>query len=189
MAPALSTDQLQQIINNTMLVILVRPDLQEDWHNNLVDLLDQARSQALEDEAIFVAAVLTLIYSPDDTLPTGTVYDRAWQTLLSALHSGVSQGTEDADPEMTLERLLKSVAEAVVTVQLRAPSQVEALLAELQEVHRAASEAQVEELIRWLDDVIALVNGAPLESLGAGHSGVYGRYWGAIVDALQGGAA
>lgn len=186
MAPALTTDQIKQIINNTMLVMLVRPDLKPEWHTNLEGLIQQAQDAAMDDEALFAAAVLALIYSPGDTLPTGTAYDTAWQALLVSLQSGVAQ-TDDAESEasMTLDRLLKSVAEAVITVQRNAPSQKTALLNELDEVRQAGETAGVSELIRWLDDVTALVNGAPITTLGQGHQGVFRDFWDMIVRGLE----
>ncbi|MBN2304326.1 MAG: hypothetical protein JXQ72_07620 [Anaerolineae bacterium] len=181
MAPALTAEQIKQIINNTMLVMLVQPDLKPEWHENLHGLIRQAQESALEDEAIFAAAVLSLLYAPKDRLPTGTIYDQAWQSLLYTLQTGVQQDRDDQpDGSMTLDQLLSSVTEAVIMVKRNAPDQRDQLLGELAEIHRASTESGVPELVRWLEDVIALVNDAPITSLGQNHTGPFRAYWDTI---------
>lgn len=184
MAHALSQDQISNIVNNTVVVLLARPDLFEDWSANLQGLLKQTREKALEDEMLFVAAVLTLLHSPDDTLPTGTVYDYAWDTLLISLSTGIAQPL-DQDSGETLDRLLRSVAEAVVTVITQVPNQKDTVQREIGEIRQAARDAEAAELETWLEDLLALLDGAPAVEMGKRHQGVYAAYWDAIIAALK----
>lgn len=182
---ALSPDQINNIVNNTMVVLLARPDLLPDWHENLLDLLRQTREHALEEEMLFVAAVVTLLNSPDDTLPTGTSYDYAWQSLLSGLATGVVQPMAQNDDE-ALEQLLQSVAEAVVVVMTTAPDHRDAIRGEIEEIRESSRHAGLPGLTAWLDDLLALLTGTPLSALTREHSDRYGAYWDAIVSRLNG---
>jgi hypothetical protein len=187
MAAALTSEQVNQVVNNTTLVLLVRPDLMAEWRANLMDLLEQTRQAALDEESIFVSAVLTLLYSPGDTLPTGTTYDHAWQLILIGLQQGEIQpaGARRGDDFMTIERLLRSVAEALVAVLTEIPDQKDAVAAELAQMHSAALEADVPELCTWIDDAMALLRGTPAADLGAQHEGIYGVFWQAVVQNLH----
>lgn len=183
MPNALTTDQVNHIINNTMVVLLARPDLLPDWRANLQDLLQQAREQGLEDEMLFVAAVLTLLDAPDDTLPTGTAYDYAWESLLVSLSTGVAQPLDDEHDE-TLDRLLRSVAEAVVAVMTHASDHKETIANEIKQIHSTALDANAPELAAWLGDLMALLDGTPLDALGNGHQGIFAAYWDGIARSL-----
>ena len=185
MTSALTTEQVNQVIHNTMLVLLVRPDLSGEWQENLLNLLDQARESALEDEAIFVASVLTLLYSPDDELPTGTKYDHAWQSILTGLRTGVAEPVSEDRETITLDRLLRSVTEAVLTVIQRAPDQADTIRTELAEMRRAAIESNVIDLVNWLDDVTSVIDGTPPHAIERIHEGIYGAYWKAIQEQLE----
>lgn len=184
MTHALTMDQVGQIVNNTMLVLLARPDLLPDWRANLLDLMQQARAQEMEDEMLFVAAVLTLLHSPDDKLPTGTVYDYAWESLLISLATGVAQPL-DREEGVSLERLLRSVAEAVVAVVTHAPTQKDTIMGEIKQMRAAAVDAAVPELVAWVDDALALLQGKAIDELGQTHHGIYATYWDAIIQAIQ----
>ncbi|MBN1565272.1 MAG: hypothetical protein JXA10_15615 [Anaerolineae bacterium] len=186
MTAVLTTDQVNQVVNNTTLVLLVRPDLIPEWRSNLVDLLNQTRQAALDEEAIFVSAVLSLLHSPTDTLPTGTPYDHAWQTILVGLQRGEIQpaAATPGEETMTIERLLQSIAEALVAVMTEVPQQKDAVASELIEMRAAALEADVPELRAWLDDGLALLAGAALADLGAQHEGIYATYWQTVVKNL-----
>lgn len=188
MANALTTDQVNHIVNNTMVVLLARPDLLPDWRANLQDLLQQARSQQLEDEMLFVAAVLTLLDKPDDTLPTGTVYDNAWESLLISLSTGVAQPVGD-DQDEAMDQLLKSVAEAVVAVLTQVPDHRAAVKLELEQMHATAEEAAATELAAWISDLLALLDGTPPDELGRAREDIYAAYWDAIVRSLDAGGS
>lgn len=183
MANALTSNQLEQIISNTVAVLLARPDLLPDWHANLFALLKQTQESHLEDEELFVAAVLALIHSPEDTLPTGTAYDNAWQAILTSLQTGVIQSAEE-DETATIKRLLQSVAEAVVAVQTRLPEQKDSVIEQVHDLQDAAVKAEVDELVRWLDDILKVLDGQPPEMFGNGHTDVYAAYWEALVESL-----
>ncbi len=187
MARVLTSDQVEQVINNTMVVMLVRPDLMSDWSDNLSDLLTQAREARLDEESIFVAAVLTLLYSPEDNLPTGTTYDPAWQSLLSGLRTGVRQPAATQGERMTLDRLLNSISEAVIAVLTRAPDQKPIIAIELNEMREAAVKGQMDEMVAWIDNALEVLNGAPPQALASRHQGVYAAYWDAIVRSTQDG--
>jgi hypothetical protein len=182
MAYGLTSDQVHRVVNNTLLVLLSRPDLMSEWHTNLLNLLTQTRSADLEDEAIFVAAVVTLLASPDDTLPTGTVYDTAWQSLVSGLRTGVAQPAATEGDSMSLDRLLGSIAEAVIAVMLQMPEQRDFIAHELRQMRAASTQGGMEEFQAWLDDTLALMAGTPPSALGRRHQGVYGAYWDAILE-------
>ena len=184
MTLALTSEQINQVVSNTTLVLLVRPDLLPEWRESLVALLQQARSSDLHEEAIFVSAVLSLLYSPGDTLPTGTVYDYAWQSILTGLQTGVPQPTASQGDQMTLDRLLNSVSEAVIAVMTQVPDQKDAVATELRDMRIAAVDAQIADLIRWIDDVLALLAGTLTAEGGADHQGVYGAYWRLIVRSI-----
>lgn len=184
MVQALTSEQVNQMVQNTMLVLLVRPDLTEEWHTNLANLLTQAKEANLDDEMMFVAALLTLLHSPDDDLPTGTVYDSAWRAIRMGLQTGIPQAAEADSEAMSLERLLKSVVEAVVAVLTRSQENHDVVLAELRSIRQAAEDAEVGDLCRWLDDILALLNGVPVQQLGGGAEGVYAEYWQALVAKL-----
>lgn len=188
MAHALTPDQINNIVNNTMVVMLARPELLPEWRENLQDLLQQTREQNLEDEMLFVAAVLALLHSPEDTLPTGTVYDYAWDTLMNNLMTGMSQPA-DQNNAGSLDRLLQSLAEAVVTVLTRMPDHRDAVKEEVIEIYVAAQDAGLTELIAWVDDVLLVLDGGAPERLGGDHSGIYAAYWDAIVRELGSGTA
>lgn len=186
MAQALTSDQVNQVINNTVLVILARPDLRSEWSSNLLTLLKQTREAALDEESVFLAAVLTLLDSPEDTLPTGTTYDRAWQSILIGLQTGVVQDSlHEGDQAMSLDRLLNSIVQAVATVIRHATDQKAVIVSELQQMRRAAEEARVPELIDWLDDVLAVLHNTPPKTLSQRHQGIYAIYWTALMNSLQ----
>lgn len=188
MAHALTPDQINNIVNNTMVVMLARPELLPEWRENLQDLLLQTREQNLEDEMLFVAAVLALLHSPEDTLPTGTVYDYAWETLMHSLTTGMSQPA-DQNGAGSLDRLLQSLAEAVVTVKTRLPDHQEVVREEIIEIYQAAQDAGLSELIAWVDDLLLVLEGGSPEMLGKDHAGIYAAYWDAIVRELGTGTA
>jgi len=177
---ALTSEQVHQIVNNTLLVLLARPELQREWRANLLDLLKQAREQALEDEMLFVAAVLSLLEKPNDRLPTGTAYDYAWEALLTGLKTGRLQPLDDEDG-FSLEHLLRSVAEALVAVFTTSPNQRDVVTREVQNMLQAAQDSNVPELETWLADALAVLNGADPIALAQHHEGLYGAYWQAIV--------
>lgn len=186
MTIALTPEQVNQVVSNTTLVLLVRPDLLPEWRDNLMDLLRQARATDMHEAAIFVSAVLALLHSPDDTLPTGTVYDYAWQAILTGLQTGIAQTPASQGETITLDRLLNSVAEAVIAVLTQVPHQKEAVVGEIYEMRAAAVEAQVAELVRWIDDLLALLAGVPAANLPhEKHEGIYGVYWRLIIRNIQ----
>jgi hypothetical protein len=184
MSLVLTSEQVNQVVSNTTLVLLVRPDLLPEWRENLMALLQQARTSDLHEEAIFVSAVLSLLYSPDDTLPTGTVYDFAWQSILTGLQTGVPQPTASQGEQMTLDRLLNSVSEAVIAVMTQVPDQKDAIAGELRDMRIAAVEAQITDLMRWIDDVLGLLAGTVTPEAGEDHQGVYGAYWRLIIRSI-----
>ena len=183
MTQALSSEQVHQIVNNTLLVLLARPELREEWRDNLLDLLNQARQMQLEDETLFVAAVLSLLERPNDRLPTGTVYDYAWEALLTGLKTGRLQPLDD-EGEFSLDRLLRSVAEALVAVHTTAPDQRDTVTKEVQNMLQAAQSSEATELQAWLTDVLAVLNGTNPATLTSNHEGLYAAYWQAIVANL-----
>jgi hypothetical protein len=185
MGRVLTPEQIRQMVNNTVVVLLARPDLLPEWQDNLLDLLQQAREAHLDEEAIFVSAVLALLHSPADTLPTGTVYDYAWQSIVTGLRTGTVQPIPADDETMSLDRLLGSMAEALVAVMTQVPDQRPTVADELREIRTAATQADVRELITWLDDALAVLDGAPVQSLGQGHQGVYAVYWNEVAQKLQ----
>ncbi len=185
MTQVLSNDQVTQIIQTTMIVLLARPELKPDWQINLAALLQQARDEELEDEMLFVAAVLSLLHSPGDTLPTGTVYDSAWRALLSALQTGIVQEVGESESEsFTLENLLESVAQAVVTIMRHEPSRAGQLAEEVRAIRSSSVEAGIEPLVTWLDDVLLLLDGRSPATLNSRHTEMFERYWRFIVDRL-----
>jgi soluble cytochrome b562 len=86
---------------------------------------------------------------------------------------------------MSLDRLLSSMAEALVAVMTQVPDQKPTVADELREIHTAATQAGVRELISWLDDALAVLDGAPVQSLGQTHQGVYAAYWNEVAQKLQ----
>jgi hypothetical protein len=50
MTLALTSDQVNQVVSNTTMVMLVRPDLLPEWRDNLMELLQQARSSSRLEE-------------------------------------------------------------------------------------------------------------------------------------------
>jgi hypothetical protein len=128
--------------------------------------------------------VLSLLYSPSDTLPTGTVYDFAWQSILTGLQTGVPQPTASQSDQMTLDRLLNSVSEAVIAVMTQVPEQKDAVTAELRDMRIAAVDAQITDFTRWIDDVLSLLAGTTDVESGQDHQGVYGAYWRLIIRSI-----
>lgn len=182
MSQVLSSEQVTQVVENTVYVLLGRPDLLVEWHTNLVDLLKQTQAIGLDDEELFLAAVLTLLHSPGDRLPTGTRYDRAWDAIMVGLQTGVAgQSTPEG---VTLDQLLHSVVEAVTAILTRAPDQRDNIEGELAEIQAAAVEADIPELVRWLDDARALMSGTPIHLLGQQHEGDYAAFWQQLVQSL-----
>lgn len=181
MAYALTDEQIQLVIQNTALVILARPDLLPDWHANLTELVQQMRAAALDDEAIFLAAVLALLDHPGDTLPTGTQYDAAWEALLVSLQTGSLRPAREQET-ITLDRLLSSIVQAAVAVQTHAAEQRQAVYEELLQIKAAAIESQVPELVVWLDDVLDVLDGAAASERAAHHTGIYGAYWKSLIE-------
>jgi hypothetical protein len=185
MAYALTSEQVDQIVNNTMLVLMVRPDLMSEWRTNLQNLLQQTQQYEMDDEAIFVAAVLTALHKPADTLPTGTIYDYAWQSIVVGLQTGVARPAASEAESLSLDRLLNSVAEALITVMTEYPEQKDAVVSELREMRTAAADAKIDELIAWIDDGLALLQGTPAAGLGQQHQGVYATYWEAVIQNIE----
>lgn len=184
MTQVLTNDQVTQMVQNTMVVLLARPDLKPEWHINLMNLLRQTRDAQMEDEMFFIAAVLTLLHSPGDTLATGTLYDHAWRTLLTALQTGVVEPANGGTEAVTVERLLQSVTQAVVTVMNDSPQHAAQLADEVREMRASAVVAEIEPLVAWLSDALQLLEGKPLDTIGTGHSGIFGEYWQYIVKRL-----
>ncbi|HML23213.1 MAG TPA: hypothetical protein PKD09_16280 [Aggregatilinea sp.] len=183
MTQALSSEQVTQVVENTVYVLLGRPDLLVEWHTNLVDLLKQTQTMGMEDEELFLGAVLTLLHSPADRLPTGTRYDRAWDAIMVGLQTGVAgQSTSEG---ITLDQLLHSVIEAVTAILTRAPDQRDEIEAELAEIQAAAMEANIPELVSWLDDVRSLMSGTPIHELGHQHEGDYAAFWQQLVQSME----
>lgn len=180
MAYALTTEQVQQVVQNTVLVILARPDLLPDWQTNLSDLIRQMRAAALDDEAIFLAAVLALLDQPADTLPTGTQYDQAWEAIVTGLQTrSLPHAREET---ITLDRLLSSIVQAVTAVQTQAADQRQAVYEELLQIKAAALESQVPELVVWLDDALDVLDGADPAERTHHHTGVYSVYWQSLTE-------
>ncbi|HMM28924.1 MAG TPA: hypothetical protein PKD46_11630 [Aggregatilineaceae bacterium] len=180
MAYALTREQVQQVVQNTVLVMLARSDLLPDWRANLGDLIQQMRAAALDDEAIFLAAVLALLDRPTDTLPTGTQYDQAWQAIVTGLQTGSLPSAREET--VTLDRLLGSVVQAISAVQSHAPDQRQAVYDELLHIKTAALEAEVPELVVWIDDALDVLDGAAPTERAHHHAGVYGVYWQTLID-------
>ena len=180
MAYALTSEQVQQVVQNTVLVMLARPDLLPDWRANLGDLIQQMRAAALDDEAIFLAAVLALLDHPKDALPTGTQYDQAWQAIVTGLQTGSLPTAREET--VTLDRLLASIAQAISAVQSQAPTQRRAVYEELLNIKTAAIEAELPELVVWIDDALDVLDGAAAAERAHHHAGVYGVYWQTLVD-------
>lgn len=185
MAQALTPEQVQQMVVNTVVVLLARPDLAPEWEAHLLDLLDQARQRQLEDEQLFVAAVVTLLNSPQDTLPTGTIYDRAWQALIASLRTGTLIDPQAETGVDTLDELLGAVVEAVVAARTVLPDQADAIAGELRDLRAAAERAAAAELVRWVDDALAVLAGESPADRGAEHEGVYAAYWQALRSSLN----
>ena len=185
MGTGLTSEQMQQIVNNTVAVLLARPDLLPEWHANLYNLMRQAQSASLEDEALFAAAVLALLHVPEDELPTGTPYDYVWQAILTSLQTGVIQTIGEPDDTVTVKRLLQSVTEATVAVLTQMPEQKNEVRSQVVEMRLAALQAEVDELTRWLDDVLKLLEGQDVGTLGEGHRGMYAAYWNAVVKNMR----
>jgi len=181
MAQALSSDQVDQITNNTLLVLLARPDLLDEWQENLLALMQQAQEAGMEGEAIFAAAVASLLHFPDDSLPTGTDYDYAWEAILTGLQTGAIQPEDQA---ISLEQLLATVAELAVAVMTGASDQKTVIARHIREIRASAVAAEARELAVWLDDVLALLDGVPVDRLGAAHQDVYAAYWQALAQLL-----
>lgn len=183
----LTSDQVKQIVNNTVIVLLARSDMLDEWQMSLVNLLEQARHADMDDESVFVAAVLALLSHPDDTLPTGTAYDRAWESILIGLQTGVIQEETPAEEpdNLSLDRLLNSIAQAAISVLTRAPEQKETIEAELLQIRSTADESHLSELTAWLDDVLALLGGINPNSINSNHQGIYSIYWNALVQNLS----
>jgi len=181
MAQALSSEQVEQITTNTLLVLLARPDLLDEWQENLLVLMQQAQQGGHEGEAIFAAAVASLLRAPDDRLPTGTDYDYAWEAILNGLQTGTIQPEDRA---ISLEQLLGTVAELAISVMTGAADQKTVVVRNIREVRASAAASGVGELAVWLDDVLALLDGVPVEKLGAAHQGTYAAYWQALVQLL-----
>lgn len=183
MPVALTSEQVDLVVENTILVLRARPDLLGEWRDNLERLLHDAQAASLEDEALFVAAVLTLLAWPDDTLPTGTPYDPAWYSIQTGLKTG-AVGTTRAREGIELEDVLRAVSEAALAVLTEMPDEREAVLAELHQIRVSARSAGAETLAAWLDDVSALLAGAPPGGFHAPHPEPYHTYWRALLDSL-----
>lgn len=182
----LTADQLNRVISNTVIVLLARPDLQTEWRANLVRLLHQVREAEGDEETIFLAAVLNLLHHPEDTMPTGTRYDHAWESILTGVQTGVLHSTHrQEEEEITLERLLGSVTQAVIAVLSRGVADKDLVEGDLREMRAAAAQASAEELAMWIDDALALLNGTPAAELGQKHQGVYAIYWQALAQNLD----
>ena len=183
MAYALTTEQVQQVVQNTVLVILARPDLLSDWRTNLVDLIGQMRSADLDEEAIFLAAVRALLDQPGDTLPTGTQYDQAWEAIVTSVQTrSVPSASEAHEDTITLDRLLGSIVQAVTAVQTHAAEQRQAIYEELLQIKAAAVESDVPELVAWLDDALDVLDGAAPADRAHHHAGVYSTYWQSLTE-------
>ncbi len=185
MTQALTPDQVRQIVVNTVVVLLARPDIAPAWQVHLLELLDQACQQQLEDEQLFVAAVLTLLNSPEDTLPTGTRYDHAWQVLITSLRTGTLIDPQAEAETDTLDELLGAVVEAVVAARTVLPDQATAIAAELRELRAAAERADAEELVYWVDDALAVLAGESPQDRGTDHEGIYATYWQLLRSSLN----
>lgn len=181
----LTAEQLNQVISNTVVVLLARPDLQTEWRSNLIRLLHQVRDAKWDEETIFLAAVLNFLHHPEDTMPTGTRYDRAWESILSGVQTGILNSTQEQEEEITLERLLSSITQAVIAVLARGVADKTLVENDVREMRAAVAQASADELAAWIDDVLALLNGTPASELGQKHQGVYAAYWQALSQNLD----
>lgn len=183
MIEALNEEQVNQVIHNTIVVMLARQDLQSEWQADLFDLLHQAQTADMIEEAIFLAAVIALLDSPDDELPTGTRYDPAWHAIRTGLDTGSLPGTSQS--EISLDRLLQAVVNAIVTVRRDNPHQVDALEEELHEMRAAAAEAGAQDLLHWLDDTIEVLHGSDPAAIASAHTGMFADQWHTLTERLQ----
>ncbi len=187
MASLLTSEQVHQVINNTVVIILARPELLDEWHSNLFEIMKRARTASYEDEAIFLAAVLSLLRHPDDTLPTGTSYDQEWEALITGLQTGTLPGNDaEKEESISVDQLLTSVVEALVAVMTQMPEQKAPISDELRQIRTAAAEGGISELTQWLDDALALLDGTPLDQLGMQNRGMYAEFWNVLVRQLKG---
>lgn len=184
MTRALTQDQITQVVENTVVVLLARPDLMAGWHGELFKMMVEARDASIEEEALFLAAVLTLLHSPSDALPTGTRYDYAWELLLTGLQTGMLQPSASQGETMTIDRLLHAVVEAVEAVMTRAPEQKTAVRGELRQIQKSAHESDIGELAAWLSDVLRILDGTPVADIAPQHTDIYHAYWDALVEHL-----
>ena len=179
MSNLLNQEQLEQLVNNTLVVLIAKPDLKDEWHADLTGWMEQMRTAQQEDEAIFLAALLTLLWWPDDTLPTATSYDYAWELLMIGMQTGTLQRVPApaSDETLTIGQLLRSVVDAAALVLQRAPEEQDQLDTELHQMQRAADRAGLDDLALWLTDVLALLHGTPARDLGADQTGIFATYW------------
>ena len=183
MTDALSSEQLNQVINNTVVVILARPDLHSEWNKDLNHLLRQARAAGLEAEAIFVSAVINLLAHPDDVLPTGTQYDNAWDTIRHGLETGSLPGPAREEP--SIDRLLETVVDAVVIALTEDSSHLPMLEEELHEMRATAAESGLMDLLHWLDNVVEIINGTDPRTLQPAADGAYAAHWQLLIERLE----
>ena len=179
----LGAAQVDQVVHNTLLALREQPGLLPDWQTVLDELLRHLQTAHLDDESVFLAAVLTLLASPTDTLPTGTQYDNAWQELVDGLRTTAAASVR-ADTS-TLDGLLKMVAEAALAVLTDAPAQRPVVAQQIDELRAAASASGMEPLAGWLGDVAALLSGTAADAREGAHEGVYHDYWHALLDHLN----
>ena len=139
------------------------------------------RKANLDDEAIFLAAVQSLLDRPGDTLPTGTHYDPAWEAIVTSLQTR-SFPSQSREETITLDRLLSSIVQAVIAVQTVAAEQHQAIYEELLQIKAAAVESDVPELVAWLDDALDVLDGAEPADLAHHHTGIYSVYWQTLTE-------
>ncbi|NDJ79115.1 MAG: hypothetical protein GYB65_22935 [Chloroflexi bacterium] len=184
MTRALTADLLNRIIDNTVVVLLVRPEMLPEWDANLLMLMREVQQAGLDDEAIFLASVLALLHEPGDSLPTGTLYDHAWEQLLIGLQTGVAQSSSSNGEAMTLDQALGWVVEAVTAVLTREAEQKDMIQQGLVQMRQAAEDADIPELVAWLSHAMDVLEGKAPRDLSHLHEGVYAAYWNVLVQNL-----
>jgi tetratricopeptide (TPR) repeat protein len=176
------SDPLQWIVSNTVAVMTTVPDRRAKWREAITELLRQAKSSNLRQEADFFTAVLAVLNGESPVLPG----DHPYALTLAQIQEGIAAGElEDDDTQQGDD--LPFDAELI-------PRSIAALFGGPQEkmAHvqylTVMSTQTADEGLKALLQVIQLgLFGSDLPQLGQNLSGVYRQAWEAIVVGVESG--
>jgi hypothetical protein len=174
--------QIQQIVTNTVAVMTTVPDRCAEWHEVIVNALQDAQQHGTDwqIEGEFFAAVLVILDGKAPALPD----DHPYASALTQIQQGIAAGGLE-DNETPQDDELPFDAELIprsIAAFLGGPQEK---MAHVQYLTAMNAQTKDEELKALLQVIQLGLFGSDLSQLGQHLSGVYRQAWEAIVVGVE----